>query len=397
MDVRVETVAAAQAPARAAPRIASIDLMRGVVMIIMAIDHVRDYFSPFPYEPTDLSKASPALFLTRWITHFCAPTFVFLAGTSAFLYARGAGSRGRVQRFLLTRGLWLVLLELTWISFCWRFDLNGVNFQVIWALGWSMVVLAALLYLPRAAMAAVGLALVFGHNAFDGWHYRDFPGAAGWAWALLHEPRFETLASGYQIAALYPLVPWAGVMALGYVFGDVLLLPAAQRDRWMRGLGGAAVLLFILLRLSNYYGDAQQWTANARGTLYTLLDALNTTKYPPSLQYLLMTLGPVLLLLPWLERWRGALADRVTVFGRVPFFFYLLHLPLIHLASDIAVRIAFRTTVPAFSKQLPAGYEPSLARVYLVWLLLILLLYPLCRWYAGYKARHKEYWWLSYL
>jgi len=388
------------APARAQERIASIDLMRGIVMIIMAIDHVRDFFNPFA-DPTDLSKASAGLFLTRWITHFCAPTFVFLAGTSAYLYARNSGvSRGHLQRFLVTRGLWLVLLELTVISFSWRFDFNGLVLQVIWALGWSMVCLALLLYLPLPVMLGFGAALVFGHNLFDGWHFKDFAEqgqAWGWLWAVLHESHFATLPSGYQVFLLYPLVPWVGVMALGYGFGELLQLPRQRRERWMMGLGLGAIALFLLLRLSNVYGDAQLWVDNPRGTLYTALGLLNVSKYPPSLQYLLMTLGPVLLLLPLLERWHGGLARRITVFGRVPFFFYLLHLPLIHLGSLIAVRLVYGVTLPLVGGSPPPGYEPSLLRVYVVWALVILMLYPLCRWYADYKARHKEQWWLSYL
>ncbi len=392
--------AGSRAPARNMERIGSIDLMRGIVMIIMAIDHVRDFFNPFA-DPTDLSQASAGLFLTRWITHYCAPTFVFLAGTSAYLYGRSKGlGRAEVQRFVLTRGLWLVLLELTVISFSWRFDFNGLSIQVIWALGWSMVILSLLLYLPLPAIVAVGAVLVFGHNLFDGVHFKTFVDsspAEAWAYAMAHEPHFVTLQSSYQIFLLYPLVPWCGVMALGYGFGALLQLPRPQRERWMQGLGLGAIALFLLLRLSNVYGDAQLWGTNPRGPLYTVLNALNVTKYPPSLQYLLMTLGPVLLLLPLLERWRGAMADRITVFGRVPFFFYLLHLPLIHLAALIGAELVYGVPPTLGGGHPPPGYEPSLLRVYLVWAAVILVLYPLCRWYADYKARHKDYWWLSYL
>lgn len=401
---RAESRIDGAATVRVANRIGSIDLMRGIVMIIMAIDHARDFWDPTPYDPADLSKASAALFLTRWITHFCAPTFMFLAGTSAWLYARNSGAtRGELQRFLLTRGLWLVLLELTVVSFSWRFDFNGVLLQVIWALGWCMVVLAALLFLPRRAIAAFGLLLVFGHNAFDGIHYQDVAAyGTGWAWlwAVVHEFHIGPVtASGYMVALGYPLVPWVGVMALGYCFGELLELPPEQRDRWMRRLGLAAIALFLLLRLSNLYGESQLWLANPRGPWYTALGVLNVTKYPPSLLYLLMTLGPMLLLLPWLEKQRGAWVRPVSVFGRVPFFFYLLHLPLLHLGSMIAAKLVYGAgSQPAFLvSSLPAGYEPSLLRLYLVWALTILILYPLCRWYAGYKSRHKNYWWLSYL
>jgi uncharacterized membrane protein len=383
-------------------RIRSIDLMRGIVMIIMTIDHARDYYSPFPYDPTDLSQASPWLFLTRWITHYCAPTFMFLAGTSAFLYARNTGaSRGQLQRFLLSRGLWLVFLELTWVSFSWRFDFNGLILQVIWALGWCMVILAGLLYLPRKAIAVVGLLAVFGHNALDGIHAQDFAhNGAVWValWSVLHQFHFFLFDSGYSIALGYPLLPWFGVMALGYCFGDVLMLPAAQRDRRMISLGLSAIILFLLLRLTNLYGEAQLWSANPRGTLYTALGVLNVTKYPPSLLYLLMTLGPVLLLLPLLERARGAWTSRVAVFGKVPMFFYLLHIPLLHLGSFLLWTALYgQTRQPFGNDPLPAGYHPSILYAYLAWAAVILILYPLCRWYSGYKSRNKQMWWLSYL
>jgi uncharacterized membrane protein len=410
MSATIPTVAPFAAPAAASivapvavPRIASIDLMRGLVMIIMAIDHCRDFFGAAGYDPTDLSHASAGLFLTRWITHFCAPSFVFLAGTSAFLYARNTGAtRGALQRFLLTRGLWLVFLELSWVNFCWRFNLGGFNLQVIWALGWCMVWLAALLYLPLRVMVGLGLLLVFGHNLLDRWHYADFASispALGWLWAYVHELHVAPVAPGFVIALAYPLVPWVGVMALGYGFGQLLLLPAVERDRWMTRLGLAAIVLFLLLRLSNFYGEPQLWASNPRGTLYTVLGLLNETKYPPSLLFLLMTLGPVLLLLPLLERWKGAMAQRISVFGRVPMFFYLLHLPLIHGTALLAARYGQATVDADFvvGANLPAGYEPSLLRVYLVWAAVILVLYPVCRWYAGYKSRHKNYWWLSYL
>ena len=397
-------VAAGKERAGTATRIGSIDLMRGIVMIIMAIDHVRDFWDPTPYDPADLSKASAALFLTRWITHFCAPTFMFLAGTSAWLWARNTGaSRGAQQRFLVSRGLWLVFLELTLITFSWRFDFNGIIMQVIWALGWCMVILAGLLWLPRRAIAAIGLLLVFGHNAFDGLHFKDFAAygeAWGWAWAALHEFHVAPVGgSGFLVALGYPLVPWCGVMALGYCFGELLELPAERRDRWMRILGASAIALFLLLRLTNLYGEAQLWQQNPRGLLYSALGVLNVTKYPPSLLYLLMTLGPVLLLLPWLERQRGAWVKPVSVFGRVPFFFYVLHLPLIHLGATISAQIQYGVSWgPAFLvTSLPPGYEPSLLRLYIVWAIVILILYPLCKWYAGYKSRHKDHWWLSYL
>ncbi|HKE46916.1 MAG TPA: heparan-alpha-glucosaminide N-acetyltransferase domain-containing protein [Rhodanobacteraceae bacterium] len=387
------------APVQTTSRVVSVDLLRGLIMIVMALDHVRDYFSPFPWDPTDLSKASAGLFLTRWITHFCAPVFVFLAGTSAWLYRRNSGCTMRhLQGFLVTRGLWLVLLEITLISFFWQFGYRGMILQTLWSLGWSMVALAALLYLPPRWILVVGLAMIFGHNALDGIHAQDF-GPYAMVWAIIHEFYFDQVTPNFFVAVGYPLVPWIGVMAAGYCFGQLLELERSKRDRLFMMLGLACIALFLVLRLSNLYGDARLWAPNSRGFLYTALQVLNTTKYPPSLQYLLMTIGPSLLLMPLLESWRGAIADRVAVFGRVPFFFYVLHLPLIHLAALIWTETAFgaSTLGDFFHNEFVPGYTPSLLRVYLVWAAVIVVTYPLCAWYAAYKRAHKDNKWLSYL
>jgi len=380
-------------------RIVSVDLLRGLIMIVMALDHVRDYFTPFPWDPTDLSQASPALFLTRWITHYCAPIFVFLAGTSAYLYRRNSGcSRAHLQWFLATRGLWLVVLEITLISFFWQFGYHGMILQTLWSLGWSMVALAALLYLPTWAMLAIAFAMIFGHNLLDGIHPKDF-GSFAIGWAIVHEFYFDQVTPNFFIAVGYPLVPWIGVMAAGYGFGQVLDLDRSRRDRVMLAIGFGLIALFLVLRLTNFYGDARLWAPNPRGFVYSALQVLNTTKYPPSLQYLLMTIGPALVLIPLLERWRGALADKVAVFGRVPFFFYVLHLPLIHLAALIWTETAFgvSTLGDFFHNEVVPGYEPSLLRCYLVWAAVIVATYPLCAWYAAYKRAHKDNPWLSYL
>lgn len=380
-------------------RVASVDLLRGLIMIVMALDHVRDYFSPFPWDPTDLSQASAGLFLTRWITHFCAPIFVFLAGTSAWLYRRNSGCSIRhLQYFLATRGLWLVLLEITLVSFFWQFGYHGMILQTLWAIGWSMVALALLLYLPLPAILAIAFVMIFGHNALDGMHAQEF-GPYALLWGIVHEFYFDQVTPNFFIAVGYPLVPWIGVMAAGYGFGALLGLERAERDRWLIRVGLALIALFLVLRLTNLYGDARPWAPNPRGLLYSALQVLNTTKYPPSLQYLLMTIGPALVVMPLLERWRGAAADRVAVFGRVPFFFYVLHLPLIHLAALIWTELAFNASTLGdfFHSEFPAGYTPSLLRAYLVWIAVILVMYPLCAWYAAYKRAHKDNKWLSYL
>jgi uncharacterized membrane protein len=396
-----EKAAPAKSRARTAIRVASIDLLRGLVIIVMALDHVRDYFSPYPFAPEDLSQAFPALFLTRWITHFCAPTFVFLAGASAWLYRRNTGcTRGELQRFLLTRGLWLVLLELTVVNLSWQFNFyEFLGVQVIWTLGWSMVFLSLLLYLPLPAIAAIGAVIVLGHNLLDGIKAESL-GQYKLLWAVLHEQLFFRRESGMVVAIAYPLVPWIGVTALGYVFATVLELPAERRRQILTWAGLAMIAAFVVLRLTNLYGEPQAWSPNERGAVYSVLAALNVTKYPPSLLFVLMTLGPALWLLPRLERWHGRLAGAVSVFGRVPLFFYLIHVPVIHAAAMLWSQISFGTRPYLFfrpSDQLPPGYEPDLLRAYVVWIALIVLLYPLCRWYADYKRRHKENRWLSYL
>jgi uncharacterized membrane protein len=378
-------------------RIASVDRMRGFIMIVMALDHVRDYFSPTSYPPNDLTQASAALFLTRWITHFCAPAFVFLAGTSAWLYWRARGcTRAQMQRFLITRGLWLIVLELTVIDWSWTFTLFQFVFvQVIWAIGWSMIVLALLLWLPFRAIVAFGLLCVFAHDLLDGVQAKDF-GDYALLWGVLHEQYF-TQWHGLQIAVLYPLVPWIGVMALGFGFGRALDLEPARRDALMRGIGLAAVALFLVLRLTNFYGEPLPWEASPRGTLYSALALLNVSKYPPSLLYLLMTLGPVLLLLPLLERWRSSLTERIALFGRVPLFFYILHIPFIHATSALAAKLLYGSDIQVLAGPLPPGYEPSLPRAYAVWLVVIVVLYFPCRRYADYKRRHADNRWLAYL
>ncbi|WP_428380701.1 DUF1624 domain-containing protein [Nevskia ramosa] len=384
--------------APATGRLSGIDRLRGIVIVLMALDHCRDYFSAFPYRPTDLSQADWTLFLTRWITHFCAPVFVLMAGSSAWLHARNAGlSRAELQRFLLTRGLWIVLLELSWNNFMWRFALDGMTLQVLWALGWSMVFLSTLLWLPRTAIIAIGAITVLGHDALDGIEASSLGSEwspAAVAWYLLHELHFGAIGGGFELVILYPLLPWIGVMALGYGLGVVFERPAEVRDRTLLRIGLLLSLSFIALRLGNLYGEPQMWAVNPRGELYTALGWLNLSKYPPSLQYLAMTLGPALMLLPWLERWRGAAAEVFATFGRVPMFFYLLHVPLIH-GGSVAARYLLFGSVRADA--LPSTYVPSLLPVYGAWLLAVALLYPACRWYAGYKRRHRDNRWLSYL
>ena len=380
-------------------RLDSVDLLRGLVMVLMALDHVRDFFTELRFDPTDLTQTTVPLFFTRWITHYCAPTFVFLAGTGAFLARSRGMSRPDLARFLVSRGLWLVLLEFTVIRLGWAFNLNYAGLQwvqVIWALGISMVVLAGLIYLPLPAIAAFGVAMIALHNLTDGMD----PGATGgWGtlWTFLHVQRPVTLPWGAPLFVAYPLIPWIGVMAAGYAFGTVLLRPADERRRTLLRLGGALTAGFVVLRAINVYGDPRPWSPQP-SAIFTVLSFLNTTKYPPSLLFLLMTLGPAIMSLTWFERLRGPVARFFIVFGRVPLFYYVLHLFLIH-AAALAVGVMVGFPASAFARgvfDLPDGWGFGLPVVYAVWVAVVLALYPVCRRFADLKARRREVW-LSYL
>jgi uncharacterized membrane protein len=368
------------APAAAAQtrvRLDSIDLLRGLVMILMVLDHTRDFVGTSAMNPRDVHE--PTLFLTRWITHFCAPVFIFLAGISAFLY----GTRGRTTRelslYLFARGLFLVALELTLVRLGWTFNLRYdlVVLQVIWAIGASMVVLSALVHLPRQTIAGIALAIVLGHNLLDPVKAEQ----VGWLWHFIHQPEMLRPSDGMIVLVLYPLIPWAGVMALGYAFGPVFAMAPERRRRWLVRAGATTILGFIVLRLTSWYGDPAPWTPGDE-VLATALSFINCEKYPPSLLYLAMTLGPALVLLACADQARGAAARVVVTFGRVPMIFYIAHLFLLH---AIAVLIAK-----------PEAYGFPLAGVYAVWIAAIAALYPLCRWFAELKQRRSDAW-LSYL
>ena len=385
-----------------ANRIRSVDLLRGLVMIIMALDHTRDYFhwTAFQFDPMDMERTTPAIFLTRWITHFCAPTFVFLAGTSAWFVSRRRSIKA-LSWFLFSRGAWLVLLEVTVVNFGWFFNYKfpGYGLQVIWALGMSMIALAGLVWLPRVAIAAIGLVMVLGHNAFDAVHLEN-----NVAWAMLHDGGFFMLPTGQGLFFLYPLVPWIGVMALGFCFGTLYTdFDAAKRKRILFQLGIGSIALFLVLRSTNLYGDAELFQPDAP-TQIAFMSFLNVTKYPPSLLFLLMTIGPGFLFLAFAEKAKGKIVEAVSVFGRVPLFYYVAHLFLIHSLAMLAAEFTgfdwrylwemnnFVTNVTELQ-----GYGFPLWGVYLVWILVVALLYPACRWYDAYKMRNKRKVWLSYL
>jgi uncharacterized membrane protein len=377
-------------------RLDHVDLLRGLVMVIMVLDHVRAYFTEARFDPTDLTRTDLALFGTRWITHFCAPVFVLLAGASAWI----AGTRrtpGELSRFLLSRGLWLIFLELTVITFAWYLTTElalGLVAQVIWAIGASMVVLAGLIRLPRIAIALFGAALVLGHNLFDGLAPERF-GSLAPLWRVLHVPGPLEVV---PVVLLYPLVPWVGVMALGYAAGPQIFARDERAGRRLALAGVTLTAAFILLRALDGYGDPSH-RLHEGSTALLAMSFLNTTKYPPSLLYLLMTIGPALLALAAFRRARGGpLADVLVTFGRVPFLFYLAHLYLVH---ALAVAAGAAQGFPASAMRdvflrLPEGYGFGLPFIYAVWLGCVALLYPVCRRYAELKARSRA-WWLSYL
>lgn len=380
-------------------RLDSVDLLRGLVIAIMALDHVRDFFAPFPHAPEDLSQASAALFLTRWITHFCAPVFVLLAGLGTGLAEARKGDKRGLSAFLLKRGLWLIVLELTLSNIAWLSYWNGYGFvQVLWVLGWSMIMLAGLIHLPRRAVWTGSIVLLVGHHLLDGISARELEAPFSYLFGLLHQPMWVPMGGSFGFSIIYPLLPWPAIMAIGYLLAPVFGREAHARRRSLFRIGLLATGLFVALRLLNVYGDPSPWQVNDRGVAFTLLSFLNTTKYPVSLLFALMTLGPALLLLPALERWRGRVAEVFLTFGRVPLFFYVLHFYVIHLMAATYSQLRYGTVgwwvFPP--SRWPEGYTPNLAVAYIVWLLVVLLFIPLCRWFAGVKARRRD-WWLRYL
>jgi uncharacterized membrane protein len=376
-------------------RLEHVDLLRGLVMVIMVLDHVRAYFTEARFDPTDLTRTDLALFATRWITHYCAPVFFFLAGASAWI-AGTRRTRGQLARFLVSRGVWLILLELTIISFAWYFTTQwtvGARAQVIWAIGASMVVLAGLIYLPRTAVAAIGLTMVLGHNLLDGIAPAAF-GAFAPLWQILHVPGPLGIV---PVFLRYPLVPWAGVMALGYAAGPAVFSQDAAAPRRIAWAGVLILLGFVVLRAINGYGDPSPRLEDGNPALLAM-SFLNVTKYPPSLLFVLMTLGPALIALSLLHRAKGPVADVFVTFGRVPFLFYVTHLYLVHALAVVAgVAQGFPdSAMRTLATVLPEEYGFGLPVVYAVWLCVVAALYPMCRRYAALKARSRA-WWLSYL
>jgi uncharacterized membrane protein len=390
-------------------RLSSIDIFRGLIMVWMALDHTRDFFTSIRFEPENIDLTWPGLFFTRWITHFCAPMFFLLAGTGAFLYRNRTGSVGKVSRFLWTRGIWLIILEWTIIEFAWTF-VPWTFGGVIWSLGVSMLILAGLVWLPEWAILTFGLGLVVTHDLFDVVQPTQM-GSLAWLWALLH---CRGVVPGTNFFVLFPLVPWVGVMASGYVIGRVMLKERSLRQRILLFLGSTLTLAFAVLRGLNTYGNPIAGVAaSSPGEWHplpavpmTIIYFLDVEKYPPSLQFLLMTIGPSLLLLSWLDRsghdpFIKKLTNPFLVFGRVPMFFYILHLYVIHLLA-IAMAYIFRQPVHwlwhggFWMNNTPEGYGHGLSFIYIMWLLTVGMLYFPCCWFAKLKQRRKD-WWLSYV
>jgi len=379
-------------------RLESIDLLRGVIMILMALDHTRDFFSNSGLNPTDPATTTIPLFFTRWITHFCAPVFFLLTGTGAYLSLRKK-SKAELSRFLFTRGLWLIFLEVT-VTRClgWQFnfDYHLVLLIVLWALGWSMIVLSGLVYLPPSIVTWFGLAMIATHNLLDGVQ------SSNPLWSILHSPNFLVNRPGFQLLVSYPLIPWIGVTAAGYGLGQVFRWEAGRRKAFLLRLGAGLCGAFLILRAINFYGDPARWSTQ-KSAAFTVLSFLNTTKYPPSLLYLLMTLGPAMLFLWAVDAGTPQWLRPALIFGKVPMFYYLLHIPLIHL---IAVGVCYARyghahwmfespTVEYFPITQPPGWGYSLPVVYLVWACVVMGLYPLCHWFSGVKQQRDDAW-LSY-
>ncbi|WP_160143975.1 DUF1624 domain-containing protein [Chryseolinea soli] len=375
-------------------RLESIDIVRGLIMIIMALDHVRDFFSYTAYRPDDVTQTSVLLFFTRWITHLCAPTFIFLSGISIYLYSKKEGDLKKTSVYLFTRGLWLIAVEILIISFILTQGYQLTLLEVIWTIGCSMILLAALIWLPRWLQIGLALAMIAGHNALP---MLEKVSPDNMVLAFLHNSPF--FIGEPPILVAYTIVPWVGVMLLGYVIGPWFFSPAETRNKLLLSSGGLALVLFFVLRFLNLYGDPSPWSIQERGGIFTLLSFLKVSKSPPSLLFLSVTLGVACILLTQAERIPARAKQVLITYGRVPLFYFIAHLALISVTSFLWTYFAFGKGVnlsftPA--KDWPAEYHPGLLRAYFVWLLLMAALYYPCRWYGHYKTKTKR-WWVSYL
>ena len=386
-------------------RIESIDFLRGLVMIIMALDHVRDYFffGSFTSNPSDLATTTPLLFYTRIITHYCAPVFILLTGTSAYLYGAKKNKRD-LSKFLFTRGIWLIFLELVVNNFVWYFDpsYSLIVLQVIWAIGFGMLFLSGVIYLSNKIICMIGLAIICLHNLFDIFIFEG-QSLDSIIWYFLHQQAIIEISDHTSLIFGYPIIPWIGLMAIGYILGSLFTdYQAKERAALLMKYGLYAIGAFLILRLTNFYGEPNPFSLQNSIT-YSIMSFFNTTKYPPSLLYILMTIGPSLLLLSVIEKYKNKVTDFFIVFGRVPLFYYFIHILIIHMLAIILLvltnkdySIMFNMTpyLPGQNQLVEYGYP--LWVVYVVWFIVILILYPLCYKYMKYKSNSKK-WWLSYL
>lgn len=393
-----------------ASRLVSVDAIRGAVMVLMALDHVRDFFhsSAISFNPTDLTKTSPILFLTRWITHFCMPVFMFMSGTGAFLWwQRGGHTRRQLAHFLWTRGIWFVFLELTVMQFAYDFNLPSrflILLLVLWIFGICMLAMSPLVLLPIRWLLVFGLLVIATHDALNGIDASRF-GAFAPLWNLIHQPGVFVLG-GKSILSPYTIVPWIAVMTLGFCFGELLQGDPATRQRISRTIGLSAVAAFVVLRTINRYGNPAPWSVQ-KSSIFTALSFLNCTKYPASLDFLLMTLGPALLVFAWFDRHPPKITNPLVIFGRVPLFYFVLHFYLIHALVVLfafvryggsAFNFIFNPVPPMGgpAKLFPKDFGYSLTVTYMVWLLVVASLYPVCRWYARIKSSGRSKW-FSYI
>jgi uncharacterized membrane protein len=379
-------------------RLESVDLLRGVIMILMALDHTRDFFGQTAFSPTDPTQTTIPLFFTRWITHFCAPVFFLLTGTGAYLSLRKK-SKPELSKFLFTRGLWLIFLEITLfrcLGLQFNFDYHLTLLDVLWALGWAMIVLSGLVHLPAWLVTTFGVVLIAGHNLLDRIQ------SSNPVWTILHSPNFVLTTPQHSVFVAYPLIPWVGVTAAGYGLGQVFALASDHRRTFLFRAGLGVTAAFVILRGINAYGNPVPWSTQ-KSAAFTVLSFLNTNKYPPSLLFLLMTLGPALLFLWVVDGGTPRFLRPALALGKVPMFYYLLHFPLIHL---IAVAVCYArygqahwmfesSTIAQFPVTTPPGWGFSLPVIYLIWASVVLALYPLCRWFAALKQRRSDAW-LSY-
>jgi uncharacterized membrane protein len=386
-------------------RVGSIDLLRGLVMIIMALDHTRDFFhqTAMTDDPLNLATTTPWLFLTRWITHFCAPVFVFLAGTSIYLQSLRKTTK-ELSVYLLTRGIWLIFVEVVIINFAFSFDagFSLVALQTIWSIAISMIILSVVIWLPFRLILVLAALIVLGHNSLD-FYESGKQGGFSFLYDLVHHPGFFPLDDKHNLLIMYPFLPWAGLMMAGYCFGKLFQsYEGAKRRMVLTWTGIGIIAFFIILRATNMYGNPESWSQQ-KNLGYTVLSFIDTHKYPPSLLYMCMTIGPAIIFLAWMDGIRNRLTNFITVYGRVPFLYYVLHFYLIHLLAMVFFALRGHSISSGWSnppqnapKFVIPGDGYSLLTVYGIWLMVVLMLYPVCKWFSEYKKTHRQ-WWLGYL